>query len=542
MEYFEGGGQTLESDNDVGGTMKVSALPKIGIVILLSLLIAGCSNSTLENQTLENQDEDSQEAVVEGPSGTLQVGLTTDIVSFDPFSRAAPQWPIVQNIYDTLIRYSSDQVAMPGLASSWEFAPDNSSVTLTIQPNAKWHSGEPVTAEDIVANFDRAMIEESGAHMFAATAPIESVTVADGTKVLVKFDNPLPTKAATDIFQQIAMIEPAYFDRLANEASGTGPFKLESWRPGIDMTLVANEDYWGEGPFLESIVFTVFSDADALVAALQGGGTVDVAMGIPAKDAGTLSGDYDIALGAKGSLVLDLRLNTTVPPFDNKTVRQALSWHAVDREGIVSAVLFGQSVPALTFFDAGPFADKNLGTSKEFSLDKAREMLAAEGIDLTGVEVEMLVDARFADVTAITEILKSDWEKLGLVVTLVPGEDVFDRYLAGDFAVIPSITAGGNRYPLAGFGGSITRALDNPAFGPGSPPQEWQDIAAELQNALTPAQQSAASKHAIDFFIDEAWALAIADRSSVIATSKAIVGFDFTIDTMPVFQNVRFSE
>jgi len=518
--------------------MKALTMPKVGIVILLSLVLAACSNVT----TAEDESTPSAAAIGDtGPVGTLQVGLINDVESFDPFSRAAPQWPIVKNIYDSLVRYTSDQVAIPGLASAWEFASDNASVTLTIQPDAKWHSGNSVTAEDIVANFDRAMLEETGAHMFAATGPIESVSVAEG-RVLVKFDTPIPTQAATDIFQQISMIEPDYFDRLANEASGSGPYKLDSWSPGIGMTLLANEEYWGEGPYLESIVFTVFSDVDALVAALQGGGTVDIAIGVPAKDAGSLSDQYNVVLGAPGSLVLDLRLNTTKPPFDNKTVRQALSWHAVNREGIVSAVMFGQSVPALTFFDAGPFTDISLGTSKEFDLDKARAMLDAAGIDLTGVPVEMLVDTRFPDVTAINEILKSDWEKLGLVVTLVPGEDVFDRYLAGDFMALPSITASGNKYPLAAFGGSITRAENNPAFGPGTPPQEWQDIAAELQSALSPAAQDAAAKHLIDYFVDEAWALAIADRSTVIAISKTVVGFDFTIDTMPIFQLVRFAE
>jgi peptide/nickel transport system substrate-binding protein len=520
--------------------MKVLTMPKVGIVILLSLVLSGCSNPTpVSQEESQASQEESQE--VDSLSGTLQVALISDVQSFDPFSRAAPQWPIVQNIYDTLVRYTSDQVAIPGLASAWEFAPDNASVTLTIQPNAKWHSGNPVTAEDIVANFNRAMVEETGANMFPLTRPIQSVEVADGRNVLIKFSSSIPNQAATDIFQQLAMIEPDYFDRLANEASGSGPFKLGSWSPGIGMTLVANEDYWGEGPFLESIEFTIYSDVDAMVAALQGGGTVDIAMGVPAKDAGSLA-EYDVSLGAPGSLVLDLRLNTVVAPFDNKTVRQALSWHAVDREGIVSAVLFGQSVPALTFFDAGPFADKNLGTSKAFNLDKAQAMLDAEGIDLTGVAVEMLVDTRFPDVTAIAEILKSDWEKLGLVVTLVPGEDVFDRYMAGDFTVLPSITASGNRYPLAGFAGSITRPENNPAFGLGDAPQEWKEIADKLQRAQSPADEVAAAEHLLDYFIDQAWALAIADRSSVVAQSKRVVGFEFTIDTMPVFQRVKLAD
>ena len=95
---------------------------------------------------------------------------------------------------------------------------------------------------------------------------------------------------------------------------------------------------------------------------------------------------------------------------------------------------------------------------------------------------------------------------------------------------------------MAGFGGSITRAVNNPAFGPGTPPQEWQDIAAELQLALSSADQDKAAQHLFDYFIDEAWDLAIADRSTVIALSKSVVGFDFTIDTMPVFQGVRLSE
>jgi hypothetical protein len=118
---------------------------------------------------------------------------------------------------------------------------------------------------------------------------------------------------------------------------------------------------------------------------------------------------------------------------------------------------------------------------------------------------------------------------------------VFDRYLAGDFMVIPSITANGNKYPVVAFGGSINREENNPAFGPGTPPQEWQDIRDELATALTPAEQEAAAEHLVDYFVDEAWALSVADRPSLFAVSQNVSGFDFTIDSMPVFQLASLS-
>lgn len=526
---------------------------RLAIALLaLVLIVAGCSSSdgsddettttTTPGATTTTAGQSTTTTLPDtGPEGTLKIGLTTDVGGFDPFSRAATQWPIVQNIYDTLVRYTPDQEAVPGLMASWEFADDGTSMTMTLQPDATWHSGADVTADDIVANFDRAMTEATGAHMFTATDPVSSVTAVDDDTILIEFDGPFPSRAATDMLQQLAMIEPSFFNNLDNQASGSGPYKLGSWDPGIQLTLVANEDYWGDGPFLETLEFTVFSDSDALVAALQAGNTIQLASDIPGKDAASLVGPYDVFPGAPGSLVLDLRINTMAPPFDNKVVRQALGWHAVDRQGIVDAILYGLSVPSLTVFDAGPFLDISFGTSKEFNLDVAQAHLDSAGIDLTGVEIEMLVDTRFDDVQAIAEVLKSDWEKLGLVVTLVPGDDVFDRYLAGDFAAYPSITSNGNKYPLAAFSGSIYRSEANPAFGPGTPPQEWLDIRADLQTALTPEAQEAAAAHLIDYYVDEAWALTVADRPTLFAVSTGVLGFEFTVDSMPVYQYVRLA-
>ena len=64
--------------------------------------------------------------------------------------------------------------------------------------------------------------------------------------------------------------DPAGIADLATRGSGTGPFKFESWDPGIKLVLTANEDYWGsDGPYLDGIEYQVFGDDDALLAELN---------------------------------------------------------------------------------------------------------------------------------------------------------------------------------------------------------------------------------------------------------------------------------
>ncbi len=65
--------------------------------------------------------------------GTLRVAVLQDVVNFDPLQYSSVNYPLIRNLYDPLLEYTPDGKAVPGLAESWQIAPDNGSITLKLR-------------------------------------------------------------------------------------------------------------------------------------------------------------------------------------------------------------------------------------------------------------------------------------------------------------------------------------------------------------------------------------------------------------------------
>ena len=205
--------------------------------------------------------------------------MPNDWNTFDPHNLAFANFTLQQNLYDTLTRYDQNLKPLPGLAERWVVAPDGQSVTLTLRKGVKFHSGKDLVAADVVKNFEKAADKDRGINMFPAVTNVAEVTAPDPGTVLIKFKKVSPE--VFDLLQAMAIIEPAAMDSLKNRGSGTGPFKFVEWVPGDHTTLERNPAYWGQGaPWVDRVVFKVFSDSDAMVAALQSG-ICDLIIAVP---------------------------------------------------------------------------------------------------------------------------------------------------------------------------------------------------------------------------------------------------------------------
>jgi peptide/nickel transport system substrate-binding protein len=126
---------------------------------------------------------------------------------------------------------------------------------------------------------------------------------------------------------------------------GTGPYKLVEFVPTDHVILEARDDYWGPKPVVNRITLRAIPDRQARLLAMRQGeidGTFDLA--ISDVDQWKALGNVDII--AKPSLgVFALILDHSAPPFDDIHVRRAVA-HAVDREGLVKALLKGHGEPA----------------------------------------------------------------------------------------------------------------------------------------------------------------------------------------------------
>ena len=471
--------------------------------------------------------------------GTLTVGMPNDFDTFDAHKLSFANFTLQQNLYDTLTRYDQKLKPLPGLAERWTVAPDGQSVTLNLRKGVKFHSGKDLVAADIVKNFEKAADKERGWNMLPAVANVAGVTAPDASTLVIQFKKVSPE--ITDLLQAMAIMEPAAMDSLKSRGSGTGPFKFVEWVPGDRTVLDRNPNYWGPSmPWVDRVVFKVFSDSDAMVAALQSG-ICDLVVSLPPKDVARLSSEFNLVRGHPGALTYEMRVNGTKPPFDKKEARQALLY-AMDRKGVVENVLFGVSEPAaLPFSRSSAAYDPAALDRYAFDLKKAKELL--DRAEVKGGKAELLSLPQFPELPAIAQIIKADLAKVGFEVDLVVQDSTqyYKRVLGGDFQLAMSFLGNTQKYPSRVSLNSIFRTANNPVWG-NNVPKAYADAIAEASSTVDPARQKAAFAKLNAAILDEAWVISIAYRQSVFGLAKHVDGFAYTIDDMPVLENVSLEK
>src|SRR4029077_21134638 len=125
---------------------------------------------------------------------------------------------------------------------------------------------------------------------------------------------------------------------IVTNLNGTGPYRLEDWRHGSEISLARNDAYWGATPANERLIVRWNADSAARVADLQNG-TVDGIDGIDPSAFATVTDDVSLALMPRpGMNTVYLGFNDTAAPFDNEKVRQAIAI-GIDLQAIVDTDL-----------------------------------------------------------------------------------------------------------------------------------------------------------------------------------------------------------
>ena len=202
--------------------------------------------------------------------------------------------------YATLTdKAAEDFATIEGLAESWEESNDGLTYTYTLREGLQWSDGEPLTAEDIAYTINRSRDEEWLNHS-ATTANLEATAIDERTVEITSSvpDPKLPTMdvyiVPKHIYEDLSADEVTTYDGL--DGVGSGPYTLEDWSPGQSWTMVANPNYYGwgdDGPEIDRVVFRVFDNGDAMVAALQRG-EIDAAHLVPPESFEGLDADPDI--------------------------------------------------------------------------------------------------------------------------------------------------------------------------------------------------------------------------------------------------------
>jgi peptide/nickel transport system substrate-binding protein len=376
---------------------------------------------------------------VEG--GTLNYAEAGDFEDFNPWGFSAVNMGVYNQLYSRLLWKDENGEIHPEIAESWELSADSLTLTLKLRQDVKWHDGKAVTAEDFVTMFgyltDPALAEYEGVGKIQGLfAPITEVVATDPATLEIRSAAPVPY--ITDILDYWFAVriddttDPQFLKALP---IGTGPFKMTEWEPAQYVRLVKNADYHETGlPHLDEIMFRRLDKAETLVPNLQSGTISGILLTAPA-DVAPLQEDenYAVRIVAAAGSIFNIITNVNKPPFDQKEVRQALSY-SLNRVAMAESAFFGVSIPITTpFFSPASLAYReDLVMAHPFDLEKAASLLETAGV--SGLEMTINVTPVWAQMKLFSLIWQADLQSIGVSLTVneVEAAKFYDIGGAGD--------------------------------------------------------------------------------------------------------------
>jgi len=249
-------------------------------------------------------------AALAAPEGQLSWGvhITLAPTYFDPAETPGLVTPfmILYALHDALVKPMPERPFAPSLAEAWTVSKDGLTYDFMLRKNTRFHTGEPVTAEDVKFSFER----YRGSAATLLHNRVARVETPDARRVRFVLKQPwadFMTFYASPATGAAWIVPKAYVEKVGEDGFkkapvGAGPYKFVSFKPGVELILEAFEGYWRKAPSVKTLAFRVITDESTRLAALK-------------------RGEVDIAYSFTGPLAEELRktpgifLANVYPPF-----------------------------------------------------------------------------------------------------------------------------------------------------------------------------------------------------------------------------------
>jgi len=289
------------------------------------------------------------------PEGTLTWGIHVTLAArwLDPADTEAFINPfmVLYAVHDALVKPMPAGENTPSLAESWSQSKDGLVYEFVLRKSAKFHNGDPVTAEDVKFSFDR----YKGAAAKLLHDRVREVQIVDPGRVRFHLKEPWPdfmTFYGTSATGAAWIVPKKYVEKVGEDGFrkapiGAGPYRVVSFTPGVDLVMEAFEGYWRKVPSVKRLVFRSMPDETTRAAALKAG-DVDIVYLLSGPLAEEVKRTPGLRLAAAmppGVVFLDLPEQwDPKSPWHDLRVRQAAGF-ALDRAGLNQAETLGLSRP-----------------------------------------------------------------------------------------------------------------------------------------------------------------------------------------------------
>ncbi|MGG1660416.1 glutathione ABC transporter substrate-binding protein [Brevibacillus sp. NRS-1366] len=401
--------------------------------IATTAALSGCS--TGQGASTSNHTNKETTTAASNEKGTLVIARQADASKLDPhfLTDFESQNVIYQKVYETLVQQDKDMNIQPQLATEWKQLNDTT-WEFKLQQGISFHDGTPFNAQAVQKTFQRVLDPQVGAPQASDFEMIKEVKVVDDYTFQFILKYPFSPLFSILASNEASILSPKAIEQygrdLAKNPVGTGPFVFESWKPGQEIVLSRNDNYWGKKAKVEKVVFKVVPE-DATRVAMVETGEAHIAEPLPVTEVERVKSSSSMTLYRNELLeVAYIGFNLKKKPLDDVRVRQAISY-AIDKESLIKGVYndIGKLVNT-------PMSSKVLGFTPDikgypYDLNKAKELLAEAGY-ANGFKTSILtIDLK--DRINVAEVIQSQLKGIGIDLQIVTMESgaYFDAVMAG---------------------------------------------------------------------------------------------------------------
>jgi len=539
---------------------------------LTAVSLSACASSNRDSNSSDSSDGAQAQS-----GGTLVFGAAGDPAMFDPlFASDGESFRVARQIYEGLLTNDPGGVdAVPGLAEDYSVSDDGLEYTFSLRQGVKFHDGTDFNAEAVCFNFDRWFNLKDLAQSPSATeyyqavfggfadsdtpSLYESCKATDDSTAVVRITQVTSKFPAALALPSFSMQSPdalkkydadnlsgsedaiTYSEYALEHPTGTGPFKFKSWDRGNgEVTIVRNDDYWGDKTSLDEIVFRTIPEGNARRQALEAGeidgyDLVDPADYGALKDAGDqvlVRDPFNILyLGINGGNVKGTKAN---PALKKPEVRQAIAY-AIDRETIVNSLLPEGAEVAKEFVPPSVDGYADDVATYDYDPAKAKQLLQQAGEEDLTLKFYYPTDVSrpyLPDPAAMFQVISKNLEDVGITVeptALQWNPDYLQQAQSGLTADIHLLGWTGDYNDAYNFIGTFFAARDNneakAEFGAFSAPDIFKALAdgdQEPDQAKRIEDYQEANRQIMDYLP----AVPISHSPSALAVSEAVQGLE----------------
>jgi peptide/nickel transport system substrate-binding protein len=320
-------------------------------------------------------------------------------------------------VYSGLIKVTPNFDYAPDLATKWE-TPDDKTIVFHLNPNAKFHNGQPVKAADVKWTYESLNNPTFVTSKRSGYASVDHIETPDDHTVIFKlkeanagiFDNLtvgiLPTGADTNVYK--------------TRPIGCGPYKLVEHRPDERLEFEAFDQWHGGAPKIKHVTVRIIPDATTRVLEMERG-TVNFEVNqIPFENVGKFEKNPEFTVvKSSGSVYQYLAFNMKDPALAKPLVRQAIAY-AIDRDRIIRDIQRGFAQPTETMLAEGHWARASNLPTHPYDPAKAKQLLAQAGYP-NGLSLTIKTSTD-AEANSRAQVMQAMMKQAGINLTIQSNE------------------------------------------------------------------------------------------------------------------------